>query len=44
MPWQPMTDHELAIKSVHLRKMTLEAIYEAGAGHTGGGLSCLDTQ
>ena len=37
-----MTDHELQIKSVHLRKKTLEAIYEAGAGHTGGSLSCLD--
>jgi transketolase len=37
-----MTDHDLAIKAVHLRRMTLEAIYAAGAGHTGGGLSCLD--
>jgi transketolase len=37
-----MTDRELQIKSVHLRKKTLEAIFEAGAGHTGGGLSCLD--
>jgi transketolase len=37
-----MTDRELQIKSVHLRKKTLEAIYEAGAGHTGGSLSCLD--
>jgi transketolase len=37
-----MTDHEFQLKSVHLRKLTLEAIYEAGAGHTGGGLSCLD--
>jgi transketolase len=37
-----MTDKELQLKSVHLRKKTLEAIYEAGAGHTGGGLSCLD--
>jgi transketolase len=37
-----MTDHELQIKSVRLRKKTLEAIYDAGAGHTGGGLSCLD--
>ena len=37
-----MTDRELQLKSVRLRKMTLEAIYEAGAGHTGGGLSCLD--
>ena len=37
-----MTDRELQLKSVHLRKNTLEAIYEAGAGHTGGSLSCLD--
>jgi transketolase len=37
-----LSDRELALKSVHLRKKTLEAIYEAGAGHTGGGLSCLD--
>jgi len=37
-----MTDHELQIKAVRLRKKTLEAIFEAGAGHTGGGLSCLD--
>jgi transketolase len=37
-----LTDRQLQIKSVHLRKKTLEAIYEAGAGHTGGGLSCLD--
>lgn len=37
-----MTDRELQIKSIRLRKKTLEAIFEAGAGHTGGGLSCLD--
>jgi transketolase len=37
-----MTDRELQLKAVHLRKKTLEAIFEAGAGHTGGGLSCLD--
>ncbi len=37
-----MTDHDLALKSVRLRKKTLEAIFEAGAGHTGGSLSCLD--
>jgi transketolase len=37
-----MTDRELQLKSVRLRKLTLEAIYGAGAGHTGGGLSCLD--
>ncbi|HTY89510.1 MAG TPA: transketolase [Candidatus Acidoferrum sp.] len=37
-----ITDHELELKSVRLRKKTLEAIFEAGAGHTGGGLSCMD--
>ena len=37
-----LTDHQLALKAVHLRKMTLAAIVGAGAGHTGGGLSCLD--
>lgn len=42
MPTAVLSDRDLALKSVHLRKKTLEAIYEAGAGHTGGGLSCLD--
>jgi transketolase len=37
-----LSDRDLALKSVRLRKQTLEAIYGAGAGHTGGGLSCLD--
>jgi transketolase len=37
-----MTDRELQLKSIRLRRATLEAIYNAGAGHTGGGLSCLD--
>jgi transketolase len=37
-----MTDAELAIKSFRLRKSMLNAIFHAGAGHTGGGLSCLD--
>ena len=37
-----MTDQELQLKAIHLRKKTLAAIFEAGAGHTGGGLSCLD--
>ncbi len=37
-----LSDRDLALKSVHLRKQTLQAIYEAGAGHTGGSLSCLD--
>jgi transketolase len=37
-----MTDRELQLKAIHLRRITLEAIFDAGAGHTGGGLSCLD--
>jgi transketolase len=37
-----MTDRELQLKAIHLRRKTLEAIFDAGAGHTGGGLSCLD--
>ena len=37
-----MSDQELQLKAVRLRKLTLEAIVGAGAGHTGGGLSCLD--
>ena len=42
MPAIPLTDCELQVKSAQLRRKTLEAIFEAGAGHTGGGLSCLD--
>jgi transketolase len=37
-----MTDRELEIKAIRLRRRMLEAIFHAGAGHTGGGLSCLD--
>jgi len=37
-----MTDHDLTLKSVRLRRQLLEVIVGAGAGHTGGGLSCLD--
>jgi transketolase len=37
-----LSDRDLALKSIHLRKKTLEAIFDAGAGHTGGSLSCLD--
>ena len=37
-----MTDHELELKSIALRRTLLRAIVHAGAGHTGGGLSCLD--
>jgi transketolase len=37
-----MTDHELQLKACALRKAMLNLIVGAGAGHTGGGLSCLD--
>ena len=37
-----MTDHELQLKAVSLRRAMLQLIYNAGAGHTGGGLSCMD--
>jgi transketolase len=37
-----MTDHELQLKAVALRRSMLNLIVGAGAGHTGGGLSCLD--
>jgi transketolase len=37
-----LSDRDLALKSVRLRRKTLEAIFHAGAGHTGGSLSCLD--
>ncbi len=37
-----MTDRELQLKSYALRRSMLNLIVGAGAGHTGGGLSCLD--
>lgn len=37
-----MTDLELALKATALRRRLLRLIHAAGAGHTGGGLSCLD--
>ena len=37
-----MTDSDLRLKSIQLRRRLLEAIFHAGAGHTGGSLSCLD--
>ena len=37
-----MTDHELQLKSFALRRAMLQLIVGAGAGHTGGGLSCMD--
>ena len=37
-----MTDRDLALKAFALRRRMLQLIHHAGAGHTGGGLSCLD--
>lgn len=37
-----MNTRELEIKALQLRKRLLALIYNAGAGHTGGDLSCLD--
>jgi len=37
-----LTDHQLRQKSLQYRKQVLEIIYHAGAGHTGGSLSCID--
>jgi len=37
-----MTDFKLQLKAVALRRAMLRLIYNAGAGHTGGGLSCMD--
>ncbi|MCB1095577.1 MAG: transketolase [Verrucomicrobiae bacterium] len=37
-----MTNAELELKAIQLRKRLLKVIVDAGAGHTGGGLSCLD--
>ena len=42
MKKQLLSDRELSLKAIQLRKKTLQAIFDAGAGHTGGGLSCLD--
>lgn len=38
-----MTNKELKLKSVFLRRNLLKYIYKAKAGHTGGSLSCVDT-
>jgi len=37
-----MTDRELQFKAILHRRHLLRLIHHAGAGHTGGGLSCLD--
>jgi transketolase len=37
-----MTDRELRLKSIRYRRELLRYICQAGAGHTGGSLSCVD--
>lgn len=37
-----MTDRELQLKSIQYRRDLLRYIFHAGAGHTGGSLSCVD--
>src|SRR5579863_3605141 len=37
-----MTDRELSLKAIVLRRRMLRMIHLAGSGHTGGSLSCLD--
>lgn len=37
-----MTDHALALQSLRYRREILRIIKHAGAGHTGGSLSCVD--
>lgn len=37
-----MNDRELQLKAIALRRTMLRLIVNAGAGHTGGGLSCMD--
>src|SRR5688572_15764727 len=37
-----LTDKELGLKSIRLRRRLLSSIFHAGAGHTGGSLSCID--
>src|ERR1700733_4256209 len=37
-----LTDAQLALKALQYRKRTLQIIKHAGAGHTGGSLSCTD--
>jgi transketolase len=37
-----MTDHQLRLTSIRYRRELLRYIHHAGAGHTGGSLSCVD--
>jgi transketolase len=41
-PLRAEVDQDLALKSAQYRKEMLRIIKNAGAGHTGGGLSCMD--
>lgn len=38
----PLSDHQLRLKSLQYRRSVLRWITHAGAGHTGGSLSCVD--
>ncbi|NKB72330.1 MAG: transketolase [Candidatus Latescibacteria bacterium] len=40
--WGLGTDNQLTLKSLHYRRQLLQYIKKAGAGHTGGSLSCVD--
>ena len=42
MRQRSFSDTDLKRNAIQLRKRLLEVIVNAGAGHTGGGLSCLD--
>lgn len=42
MTTRTLTDDELRLKSIQYRRKILTAIFQAGAGHTGGSLSCTD--
>src|SRR3954469_4963337 len=37
-----LNDKQLELKSLTYRRRVLQIIFHAGAGHTGGSLSCLD--
>jgi len=42
IPYPMPTDRDLTLKSLHYRRSILRWIKQAGAGHTGGSLSCTD--
>jgi transketolase len=37
-----LSDRQLALKAIRYRRRILQIIKRAGAGHTGGSLSCVD--